>query len=180
MYAKWMTRRVPGERQARDPRCWGGPAGGALVSAPYSWCSAYPNPYFHRSPPAPPRHELSCRRCAVAWRRACAGKRAGDLRTWKEGRKPPRPDLLQTPAAPCRLHRRARKGRPDQQYHLRDHPVVDECQTVRNFGLADSFNEFVHAMRSYHRQCTVLTWGAQTVMVPFTATQCLVILRTGT
>jgi hypothetical protein len=32
-------------------------------------------------------------------------------------------------------------------------PVVDECQTVRNFGLADSFNEFVHAMRSYHRQC---------------------------
>src|SRR5450755_3995332 len=101
---------------------WADPAGGALVSASCSWCSAYPNSCFHRSPPAPPRHELSCRRCAVAWRRACAGKRAGDLRTWKEGRKPPRPDLLQTPAAPCRLRRRAREGRPDQQYHLRDHP----------------------------------------------------------
>ena len=153
MYAKWMTRRVPGERQARRPEMLGRTRRGSARLGALLVVLGISEPVFHRSPPAPPRHELSCRRCAVAWRRACAGKRAGDLRTWKEGRKPPRPDLLQTPAAPCRLHRRARKGRPDQQYHLRDHPVVDECQTVRNFGLADSFNEFVHAMRSYHRQC---------------------------
>ena len=71
------------------------------------------------------------------------------------------------------------KGVQTSSTIYRTTPVVDEYQTVSNFGLADSFNEFVHAMRSYHRQCTVLTWGGATVMVPFTATQCIVIASNG-
>jgi hypothetical protein len=59
-------------------------------------------------------------------------------------------------------------------------PVVDAYQTASNFGLADSFNEFVHAFRRYHRHCkSGFYMGGTNGRVPFTATRCIVVAPSG-